>query len=79
MYFVYILQSDKDNSYYTGFTTDLEKRIREHNSGHADYSSSKRPYHLVWHCVFLDKDKAARFEKYLKTGSGIAFSRKRFV
>jgi putative endonuclease len=79
MYIVYILQSETDSSFYTGFTSDLEKRIAEHNQGKAQYSSSKGPFRLVWHCVFHDKVKAILFEKYLKSGSGIAFSRKRFI
>jgi len=79
MYFVYILRSLKDKSYYTGFTSDVEGRLKEHNSGSVIYTSSKRPYQLVWHCAFTEKIKAIQFEKYLKSGSGIAFSRKRLV
>lgn len=79
MFYVYILQSQKDKSYYTGFTENLEQRIREHNQHLADYSKSKAPFELVWHCVFKDKKKAMNFEKYLKQGSGFAFARKRLV
>ena len=79
MYYVYILKSVKDGSYYTGFTSDLESRIKKHNSGLCDYTSSKIPFELVWHCCFRDKDKALHFEKYLKSGSGFAFARKRLV
>ncbi len=79
MFFVYILQSKSNESYYTGYAEDLEKRLKDHNSGAVTYTSSKRPYELVWHCAFKDKSKAISFEKYLKSGSGIAFSRKRFL
>ena len=79
MFYVYILQSKSDKSYYTGFTEDLEKRLNDHNEGRVTYTSGKRPYELVWHCAFKDKSKAIAFEKYLKSGSGIAFSRKRFL
>lgn len=79
MFFVYILQSQSDKSYYTGYTEDLEKRLKDHNQGVVTYTSSKRPYRLVWHCAFKEKSKAIAFEKYLKSGSGIAFSRKRFL
>ena|SRR3989338_1214088 len=79
MYYVYIVKSQKDNSYYTGFTSDLENRIKEYNSGSGDYSSTKFPFELVWHCCFKDKMKAIQFEKYLKSGSGFAFARKRLV
>ena len=33
MYYVYVLQSKKDDKFYTGFTTDLGRRIDEHNKG----------------------------------------------
>jgi predicted GIY-YIG superfamily endonuclease len=79
MYHVYILQSQKDNSYYTGFTTDVAERIKQHNAGQVSYTSTKAPFKLSWHCVFEDKHKAIQFEKYLKSGSGFAFARKRLV
>jgi putative endonuclease len=79
MYYVYILQSLKDQSYYTGFTTDLEARLKKHNSGSVEYTSIKRPFKLVWYCCFEDKVKALQFEKYLKSGSGFALARKRLV
>ena len=79
MYYVYILQSQKDKSYYTGFTEDLKERIKEHNWHEATYSKSKAPFELAWYCAFKDKKKAFDFEKYLKQGSGFAFARKRLV
>ena len=79
MYYVYILQSQKDKSYYTGLTEDLRQRIKEHNQHLADYSKSKAPFLLIWYGVFKDKKKAMDFEKYLKQGSGFAFARKRLV
>jgi len=79
MYYVYILQSKKDKSYYTGVTEDLKERIKEHNWHLSKYSSSKAPFELVWYCAFKNKKKAYDFEKYLKSGSGFAFARKRLV
>lgn len=79
MYYVYILQGQKDKSYYTGFTENLEQRLKEHNSSTADYSKSRTPFDLVWYCAFQSKKKAMDFEKYLKQGSGFAFSKKRLV
>lgn len=79
MYYVYILKSLKDGSYYTGSTENVEKRLAEHNSGISKYSSTKRPYKLIWYCAFLDKSKALAFEKYLKQGSGFAFARKHLI
>ena len=79
MHYVYILQSLKDQSYYTGLTTDVEARLKKHNSGEVTYTSTKRPFKLVWYCCFVNKEKALQFEKYLKSGSGFALARKRLV
>ena len=79
MYYVYIIQSQIDKSYYTGFTEDLKNRIKEHNTGKADITSTKGDYELVWYCAFNEKIKALAFEKYLKQGSGFAFARKRLL
>jgi len=80
MYFTYILQSTKDNSFYTGFTEgEPSNRLLKHNNGEVIYTSKKRPWKLIWYCAFLDKDKAITFEKYLKIGSGFAFARKHLV
>jgi len=79
MFYVYILQSQKDKSYYTGTTEDLKRRIKEHNQHLAEYSKTKAPFELVWFCVFKNNRKALDFEKYLKQGSGFAFARKRLV
>lgn len=79
MYYVYLLQSKQDNSYYTGVTTDVEKRLREHNTKRSQYSSGKIPFELTWYCAFHSKESAYRFEKYLKSGSGIAFRNKHLL
>lgn len=79
MYYIYILQSKKDKSYYTGVTEDLKIRLQEHNRGKVRYTSLKIPYQLVWYCAFRNKKKALDFEKYLKQGSGFALARKRLI
>ena len=76
MYYVYILQSQKDKSYYTGYTTDLRNQFKKHNTKGQKYTSEKVPYKLIWYCAFVEKSKATAFEKYLKQGSGFAFARK---
>lgn len=80
MYIVYILQSEIDGRYYYGFTErEVYKRLAEHNSGKSFYTSKYRPWKLVWHASFVSKIKAQDFERYLKTPSGHAFSRKRLI
>jgi len=79
MYYVYILRSYKDSSLYIGITRNLQKRIKEHNFGGSKFTTSRRPYRIIWYAVFADKTKAYSFETYLKSGSGIAFSKKHLV
>ena len=79
MYYTYILQSIRDDTYYIGATDNLKKRIKEHNAGKTKYTASRMPYKLMWYCAFTDKKKAYDFEKYLKSGSGNAFFKKRLV
>ncbi|MSU54731.1 MAG: GIY-YIG nuclease family protein [Candidatus Staskawiczbacteria bacterium] len=79
MFYVYILQSQKDKSKYIGVTSDLKRRFRDHNSNNSTYSSSKSPFVLTWYCAFPDKMKDYAFEKYLKSSSGYAFTNKRFL
>ncbi len=79
MFYVYIIQSLSDRSYYVGMTTNVQKRIAEHNRGQSIYASGHSPYELVWFCGFQDKKKALDFERYIKSGSGFAFSRKRLL
>ena len=65
-YFVYILKCS-DESYYTGVTNNLEKRINEHQSGIIKgYTSNKLPVKLVFAERFTDINHAIRFEKQVK-------------
>ena len=79
MYYVYILRSQKDGSYYTGSTKNLKRRLQEHNCAGNKFTTANQPYEIAWYCVFKQSNKAVVFEKYLKHGSGFAFARKRLV
>ena len=80
MFYVYIIQSINDpNQKYTGCTSNLKKRLYNHNSGTTPHTKKYKPWELLVSIGFKDKDKAATFEKYLKSGSGRAFSLKRFL
>ncbi|MBI2409753.1 GIY-YIG nuclease family protein [Candidatus Kaiserbacteria bacterium] len=79
MYYVYILHSKKDGSRYIGVTTDLRKRLNQHNEGRSAYSNTKRPYSINWYSAFATKEKAYAFESYLKSSSGYAFTNKRLI
>lgn len=79
IYFVYILKSLHDGTRYFGMTSDLNKRMQEHNAGKSTFTSGHGPYECIWYCAFRDQVKAHAFERYLKTGSGYAFTRKHLV
>lgn len=67
MYFAYILQSDKDGSFYIGSTDNIEKRIIKHNKGYSKYTKSKRPWRMVYREEFKTLSKARKRESYLKS------------
>jgi putative endonuclease len=69
-FYVYILQSLKDNSLYIGYSTNVQKRLIEHNSGKSRYTNQHKPYILVGYIAFTKKQDAQRYEKYLKSGWG---------
>ena len=79
MNYVYVLQSEADaGRYYVGLTTDLKRRFDEHNSGKSIHTNKHRPWKLAIYLAFPDRDKAERFERYLKSGSGRSFAKKHF-
>ena len=67
MYYVYILEC-ADGSYYTGSTTELAKRITEHENGvdPKAYTFNRRPVKLVWQDSFPTHDEAFRAEHQIK-------------
>ena len=78
MRYVYVLWSEVDTrKRYIGITSDLKKRIGDHNRGQSAYTCKYKPWKLETYVAFSDYNRAQLFEKYLKTGSGKAFSRKR--
>ena len=66
MYYVYIIQSQLDNSFYIGFSENIDARIMEHNVGRTNYTSKKRPWHLVYVEEFENKTDALKRELFLK-------------
>jgi predicted GIY-YIG superfamily endonuclease len=78
MRYVYLLQSESsENQRYVGVTTDLKKRLADHNAGKSTHTSKYIPWRLVTYLAFSDDKKAETFERYLKSGSGHAFANRR--
>ncbi len=79
MKYVYLIQSlAVPGRRYIGVTADIEERLRAHNAGASPHTSKYRPWKLVMHLCFEDDRRADEFERYLKSGSGQAFAKKRF-
>ncbi len=78
MYYVYFLCSIANREQrYIGFTSDLKKRLAAHNNGESSHTQKFAPWTLVAYQAFTEKQKALKFEAYLKSGSGHAFANKR--
>ncbi|MCF6269728.1 MAG: GIY-YIG nuclease family protein [Melioribacteraceae bacterium] len=69
-FYIYILQSKKDNQFYTGYTKDLKTRIAQHNNGEVKSTKSRSPLELIYFEGCKNKQDAIHREKYLKTSWG---------
>jgi putative endonuclease len=69
-YFTYILQSKKDNRYYIGSTSDIDRRLKEHNSGKTKSLRYRRPLILVYFEEYESRGLAENREKQIKSYKG---------
>lgn len=80
MWYLYILRSiSSPEQEYIGAASYLRRRLADHNAGRSTHTAKFTPWTLLWYCAFPDKLKALEFERYLKSHSGRAFSRKRLL
>ncbi len=75
-YFVYILFSKKDKKLYTGCTTNLEQRLRAHNSGSVLATKHKRPLIVIYKEEYNNESEAFKRERFLKSLWGGRFKKK---
>lgn len=67
LWFVYLIQSQKDNSIYTGITTDVDARLAKHNAGlGAKYTKSRIPFVLLKFFIVENKSEALKMEYKIK-------------
>jgi predicted GIY-YIG superfamily endonuclease len=79
MHYVYLLQSRSHPAQqYLGLTRDLRRRLQQHNNATSPHTKKFRPWDLIAYFAFGTETTAAKFEKYLKSGSGRAFVRRHF-
>jgi len=69
MFFVYVLQSQKDWTTYIGSTKELEKRLKDHNQGKTKSIKHKIPLSMVYYEAYLTKRMARKREIELKKNS----------
>lgn len=78
MFYVYLIRSASfSDQVYVGITEDLKKRLETDNSGGSLHTAKYKPWELIVYMGFKNEAKARQFEKYLKSGSGRAFAKKR--
>ena len=74
--YVYILQSlVSPDRHYVGLTEGLLARLQKHNAGAVPHTSKFRPWAIKTALAFRDRERAATFERYLKSASGRVFAR----
>ena len=77
MFFVYLLKSLKDGGFYTGFTDNLDRRIKKHNDGSVASTKTRKPLELVYFEGCRNKTDALHREIYLKTSWGKKYIKNR--
>lgn len=77
MYYIYVLQSEKDRNFYIGYTTDLKKRLKLHKDGSVKSTKNRGSLKLVYYESCLNQKDALKREKYLKTNYGKRYIKNR--
>ena len=77
MYYVYILRSFSIGNFYTGTTSDLRKRFKQHQSGLVVSTKNRGPNQIVYYEACMNKQDSYAREKYLKSGMGKRYVKNR--
>lgn len=77
MFYTYVLKSDRDGKFYTGYTKDLKLRFEKHSKGLVESTKDRRPLRIVYCEACLNQQDATHREKYLKTYHGSMYMKKR--
>ena len=77
MFFVYLLESKTDKGWYIGYTSNLKRRVQEHQNGYGCRTTSmKNDWKLIYFECYLNQRDALGREKFLKGGSGRTYLKK---
>ncbi|OGZ47313.1 MAG: excinuclease ABC subunit C [Candidatus Ryanbacteria bacterium RIFCSPHIGHO2_02_FULL_45_17b] len=77
MLYVYVIQSEKNEDWYTGYTNNLRKRFNQHNTGKSTWTKERGPWKIIYYEACLDEEDARSRENYLKTGMGKRYLKNR--
>jgi len=75
MYFVYVLKSESSGRRYVGMTNNLERRLKEHNSGKMKSTKAFIPWEIIYTENYSNRTEAREREKYLKSSAGRRYLR----
>jgi len=76
---VYVLRSLRcPKRHYIGLTSDLDARLDAHNTGQSKHTAKHMPWEVRVALSFAEAECAAAFERFLKSGSGRAFTKRHF-
>ncbi|PKM91122.1 excinuclease ABC subunit C [Candidatus Falkowbacteria bacterium HGW-Falkowbacteria-1] len=80
MYYIYILENKNDKSWYTGYSSNLRRRIRDHLIGKGCQTTSKKnAWYLIYYEAYLIKKDAMKREAFLKSGAGRKYIKKQLT
>jgi len=77
MFYTYVLQSKKDNQFYSGYTKNLKLRFEAHQNGEVESTKDRRPLKLIYYEACIGQDDALHREKYFKTFYGKMYIKNR--
>ena len=76
MFYVYVLQSQLDAGLYIGYSSNLKRRLLQHNSGLSKATSFRSPWKLIYYEAYLERTDAQGRERFLKSGAGRRYLKK---
>lgn len=80
MYYTYLLENQNDKSWYIGYSSDLKKRLSQHQSGQGGKTTSRKDkWIMIYYEAYLNKKDAEGRERFLKSGSGRKYLKKQLV
>ena len=79
MYYVYVLFSEKYIRYYKGFCQNINRRLKEHNSGHTKSAKLYIPWMIDYYEIFDNKQLGIKREKYFKSAAGKRFLKRKLT